>query len=582
MSQPSIIPDGPVFRINTHTSGQQRLSQATALSDGNFYVTWTSTDQDGDRYGVYGQLFDADGNPIGTETQINTYTSSDQTLPQVTAYGDGEFVVVWQSFAQDETVYDSYPDGLSPTGYRLSDYAYVYQYGIFAQRFNSAGQPIGNEFQVNTTTRDNQSNAEIISLPDGGFVIVWGNTFAHITYFDEPYGSSRFQRYDADGNPVGGEVTLDTYAPAGDIYHSLAGANPSFTVTADGILVATWNTIYSTDTIFTFQPQMRTFDLDGTPLTNIEFVTPPSSRGLWNSSITGLDDGGYVIVLMQDVSGLSTSREAVYARVFDAKNNPIGDEFRVSDGEFEASHTRVVALDNGGFVVAWGGNAFGLFAQEYSRTGQEVGPELRLSWTPGEGYDFDIAALENGHILVTSTRVDTTLDPSTNPHGEVFGQIFETSTTGHTLVGNDDNDWISGSNGNDIIDGNLGDDHLTGGDGANTLTGGLGADEFIFNTLTATDTVTDFEAGIDIINLHDQLVQAESVSFNLNGMSYNSMNCFSDLDVNNISVSLVQNGNNTEVYLNYTGANSSLPDADPLVILEGIDATTLSFDDFIL
>ena len=46
---------------------------------------------------------------------------------------DGDFVVVWQSYGQDGS-----------------------GYGVFAQRFNARGAPLGDEFQVNSYTTDRQ------------------------------------------------------------------------------------------------------------------------------------------------------------------------------------------------------------------------------------------------------------------------------------------------------------------------------------------------------------------------------------------------------------------------------------------
>jgi len=73
----------------------------TGLSGVGFVVTWTSSGQDGDRNGVYGQRYDADGTAQGTEFQINTYTAGDQVAPSVTTLADGGFVVAWQSLDQD-------------------------------------------------------------------------------------------------------------------------------------------------------------------------------------------------------------------------------------------------------------------------------------------------------------------------------------------------------------------------------------------------------------------------------------------------------------------------------------------------
>jgi len=56
---------------------------------------------------------------IGGEFQVNTFSTSHQSASSITALTDGGFVATWQSFGQDG-------DG----------------YGVFGQRFDSAGQAV--------------------------------------------------------------------------------------------------------------------------------------------------------------------------------------------------------------------------------------------------------------------------------------------------------------------------------------------------------------------------------------------------------------------------------------------------------
>lgn len=65
------------------------------------------------------------------------------------------------------------------------------------------------------------------------------------------------------------------------------------------------------------------------------------------------------------------------------------------------------------------------------------------------------------------------------------------------LRGKAGNDTLDGGTGDDVIEGGSGADVLNGGTGNDTLTGGNGADQFIFNADQSTDTVTDFQAGVD-------------------------------------------------------------------------------------
>ena len=92
---------GPEFQINTETTDDQGYPAVTALSDGGFVVTWHSENQDGSKWGVYGQRYDKNGEKAGGEFQINTEATDEQSRPAVTALSDGGFVVTWQSKNQD-------------------------------------------------------------------------------------------------------------------------------------------------------------------------------------------------------------------------------------------------------------------------------------------------------------------------------------------------------------------------------------------------------------------------------------------------------------------------------------------------
>jgi hypothetical protein len=97
-------PQGPEFRVNTFTTSFQVFPAASADPVGNFVVVWNS-DQDGASYGVFGQRYASSGVPLGSQFQVNTYTTSVQAVPAVTADAAGNFVVVWASYSQDGSGY---------------------------------------------------------------------------------------------------------------------------------------------------------------------------------------------------------------------------------------------------------------------------------------------------------------------------------------------------------------------------------------------------------------------------------------------------------------------------------------------
>jgi Ca2+-binding RTX toxin-like protein len=69
------------------------------------------------------------------------------------------------------------------------------------------------------------------------------------------------------------------------------------------------------------------------------------------------------------------------------------------------------------------------------------------------------------------------------------------------LFGDEGDDEIFGDDGDDLLRGGLGNDTLTGDD----FSGGQGADTFVLAIGEGTDTITDFEVGIDVISLTEGL-----------------------------------------------------------------------------
>lgn len=78
-------PKGNEFHVNTFTAGWKGFPSVTALADGGFVVTWDSGGQDGDgSAGIYGQRYDANGNPVQQTVQLKPQNVLLNTAPQLT------------------------------------------------------------------------------------------------------------------------------------------------------------------------------------------------------------------------------------------------------------------------------------------------------------------------------------------------------------------------------------------------------------------------------------------------------------------------------------------------------------------
>ena len=106
---------GVEFRVNTYTTDVQRSPSVASDSGGNFVVVWQTFSQDGSGSAVFGQRYSSTGAPLGTEFRANTYTTGGQTVPSVASGTSGSFFVVWSSSTQDGDNYGVFGQGLCPT-----------------------------------------------------------------------------------------------------------------------------------------------------------------------------------------------------------------------------------------------------------------------------------------------------------------------------------------------------------------------------------------------------------------------------------------------------------------------------------
>jgi methionine-rich copper-binding protein CopC len=196
--------------VNTWTTDDQFWPSITSVPDGGFGISCSATPQDGSKFGVYGQRFDSNGNKVGSEFQVNTWTTDNQQVPSIASLSNGGFVVVWSGVGQSDSA------------------------GVYGQRFDSNGNKVGSEFRVNTWTTDNQWYPSITSLSNGGFVVVWqSGCYDPCSGQDGSLWGVYGQRFDSNGNKVGSEFHVNTWTTNQQSW-------PSITSLPNGGFVVVW------------------------------------------------------------------------------------------------------------------------------------------------------------------------------------------------------------------------------------------------------------------------------------------------------------------------------------------------------
>ena len=74
-------PLGPEFRVNTYTTSNQGYPVRRRRLLRQLRRRLDSDGQDGSSYGVFGQRYASSGAPLGPEFRVNTYTTGDQSCP---------------------------------------------------------------------------------------------------------------------------------------------------------------------------------------------------------------------------------------------------------------------------------------------------------------------------------------------------------------------------------------------------------------------------------------------------------------------------------------------------------------------
>jgi len=341
---------GPEFRVNTFTANPQRNPDVAIDAAGNFVIVWESVNQDTSGGGIYAQRFNTMGTPLGPEFRVNTFTNNWQSNPSVAMDADGNFVVTWESLYQD------------------GDFT-----GVYAQRFNSVGTPVGPEFQVNTHTSDEQYDPDVAMDASGDFVITWQSE-----YQDGDFYGIYAQRYNAAGNPQGAEFLVNSTTAGSQIF-------PSIAINPIGDFVITWAAggQGNPDGVDIFS---RRFNADGTAV-GTEFLVNNYTTGDQNHPSISMNPQGEFIIAWNSADQ-DGGNYGIYAQRYLPSGSPIDPEFRVNSHTSQSQSNSSIATDaRGNFVVAWNsngqdGDAEGVFAQRY----HIFHPDNLGTWKAGRFY----------------------------------------------------------------------------------------------------------------------------------------------------------------------------------------------------
>ncbi|MDF2077823.1 hypothetical protein P2Q70_24825 [Pseudomonas mendocina] len=434
---------------------------ATQLKDGSFVLAWTeeTPDQwipDASGWGgehlesegqAYIQLFNGDGSTKGQPIALAT-GNLQAFEPSVSALPNGGFVVVWE-YVNDAKESEE----------------------IYLQRFKADGTPDGKATQVNTSTKGDQGDPEVVTLADGSYVVTWTReTHEDLKYRDE-WGNNVveertvdtnifMQRFSADGKKLGGETQVNSTS---GFYN-----DPAITALEGGGYVITYATsdereLYSGPS----RLYAQVYDKNGAKVDD-ELVVASSPNQDFFPSVTASADGGFLITweASERTANYGEGSGDIYVKRFDANGNSLtlsGDD---GDNTLTWTGSSGVSLDGGaGNDTLIGGNGHDVL----------IGGAGHNMLKGGKGNDLYI--IENTNDIITEEAgggIDTVMTGASYTLGVHLENLTLTGAADINGTGNNADNRLVGNRGNNTLD---------GGAGADTLIGGEGDDIYIVDNL---------------------------------------------------------------------------------------------------
>jgi hypothetical protein len=153
--------------------------------DGDFVVAWTTRFETG--YGIYARRYDAAGAPLGDELRVDQATRH-QSVTSVASDGAGGFAVAWVGYGVAPADADS---------------------GVFLRRFGPNGVPLGEEVHVSPEGIASPADVQVLA-GSGDLVVVWSNFRGAGA---DGYQAVVGRRFDPAGQPVGEEFEVAPDVP---------------------------------------------------------------------------------------------------------------------------------------------------------------------------------------------------------------------------------------------------------------------------------------------------------------------------------------------------------------------------------
>ena len=286
--------------------------------------------------------------------------------------------------------------------------------GIYMQIFDSSGNKVGSQIQVNTSVGFSKSNSYVAELAGGGFAVSWSedtNSWGDASIF--------MQQLDSAGNKVGPERRIDST----DGFHHRSRIIP---LTGGGYVIYWEDDLLHIPWLNYRFITARQFDAAGNPITGWFMVNTFGPDNQYEPDGIALSDGGYLII-WDSADSQDGDGSGIFAQRFDSLSNKVCQdgtdilncpddsndangkepEFRINTyASGDQGHPKIAVLSGGGFVITWqsynqDGDDYGIYVQQYDSNCGSVGLEkLVNTYTTGSQSNQAVAGLAGGGYSV--------------------------------------------------------------------------------------------------------------------------------------------------------------------------------------
>jgi hypothetical protein len=357
----------------------------------------------------------------GTEYAIAGSLPGDQVWPDIAAGTAGGFEV-WQDNATDGS-----------------------GWGVSARRLDGTLSGTLSPFRVNVTGTNDQENARVALLKNGGAVFVWQGGvegFQHI-----------FARFLSPTNTWLTTTDVMVSVPANNFQ-----INPAVAVLNNSNIVVVWASYDQAGSNSMQDVYGQIFSPAGQKIGTNFLVNQFIPYNQRSPAVAALANGGFVVAWTSEQermlapnlgtnSTVTTAAAAakpsvdIYARLYNASGVPAANEFLVNTDSNPAANPAVAAGSDGGFMIVWNArdmvvtsNSWDIYARSFS-SGGAGGAVLRVnSYLNGDQYYPRISSIGVDYLVVwTSLAQDGSREGvfgrSLNGNGTLTSGEFRVNAT---------------------------------------------------------------------------------------------------------------------------------------------------------